>query len=415
MPVVRSYCRRMTSAPGSPGDVLTLISAGSATTRSDLARAHRPRQVHDQPARRRADRAWPGRGDRERRVHRRPAASPAPPAHRGTTPSPGVDLGATHCRIDADGHRRARCWPPARTRCSIADGPETVLAHVDERLDRLLAEAGGPGAALQGDRDGRARARSSSPPAGPTTRRSCPAGTTTRSPSTSQARLPVLVDNDVNVMALGEQRNALAGTRPPAVRQDRHRHRLRHRGRGQAATAAPQGSAGDIGHIRVDGHETRSAAAATAAAWRPCPAARPWPAQARPSSASPAETAAPRRRRALGTGGQHRRRSGWSARAAGGIGEVLASLVNFFNPEVIVIGGALSRLGHVHLLAEIRRRRLPPVAAAGHRQPADRALRARTGINAGVAGRRDARERALPVARARQPHRQRLRGAPCWS
>src|SRR5690606_41402019 len=35
------------------------------------------------------------------------------------------------------------------------------------------------------------------------------------------------------------------------------------------------------------------------------------------------------------------------------IGEVLASLVNFFNPEVIVIGGALARV-HDHLLAGIR-------------------------------------------------------------
>lgn len=35
------------------------------------------------------------------------------------------------------------------------------------------------------------------------------------------------------------------------------------------------------------------------------------------------------------------------------IGQVLAGLVNFFNPSMVVVGGGLSNLGHL-LLAEIR-------------------------------------------------------------
>ena len=51
------------------------------------------------------------------------------------------------------------------------------------------------------------------------------------------------------------------------------------------------------------------------------------------------------------------------------VGSVLANLVSFFNPGLIVIGGGVAGLGHA-LLAEIRSVDLPPVAAAGHREPA---------------------------------------------
>ncbi|MFD2349106.1 hypothetical protein ACFSTC_06465 [Nonomuraea ferruginea] len=53
----------------------------------------------------------------------------------------GVDLGATHCRIalmDMTGDLLAQC----EDSLLIGEGPEKVLAHVDGRIDRLLAEAG---------------------------------------------------------------------------------------------------------------------------------------------------------------------------------------------------------------------------------------------------------------------------------
>src|SRR5690606_21275728 len=65
------------------------------------------------------------------------------------------------------------------------------------------------------------------------------------------------------------------------------------------------------------------------------------------------------------------------------IGEVLASLVNFFNPEVIVIGGVLAKV-HDHLLAGIRetiyRRSLP---LATHHLTI---VPSRTGVDAAVLG-----------------------------
>ncbi len=68
------------------------------------------------------------------------------------------------------------------------------------------------------------------------------------------------------------------------------------------------------------------------------------------------------------------------------LGLLLAGLVSFFNPGMVVLGGEVSMgLGHP-LLAEIRsvvyRRSLP----AGDRQPAHRPVRAR------LAGRRRRRE-----------------------
>ena len=61
---------------------------------------------------------------------------------------------------------------------------------------------------------------------------------------TREHNCPVVVDNDVNIMAVGERlRRRRPGHRQPAVRQDRHRRRLRHlpqwRGVPRARTGAP--------------------------------------------------------------------------------------------------------------------------------------------------------------------------------
>ena len=62
-------------------------------------------------------------------------------------------------------------------------------------------------------------------------------------------RVPVLVDNDVNIMALGAL-DELGRRRPPALHQGRDRDRLRDRRR-RAHPPGRRGAAGDIGHIRV--------------------------------------------------------------------------------------------------------------------------------------------------------------------
>src|SRR4051812_46921599 len=137
----------MTSAPGSPGDVLTLISAGSATTRSDLARltglarstiSQRVDALIERGLVQETDggESTGGRPPRQLRLHTEDHAFA------------GVDLGATHCRVvlmDISGNILATCEDPLL----IGEGPGKVLAHVDQRLDRLLGEAGRPRRALR--------------------------------------------------------------------------------------------------------------------------------------------------------------------------------------------------------------------------------------------------------------------------
>ena len=87
------------------------------------------------------------------------------------------------------------------------------------------------------------------------------------------AHVPVLVDNDVNVMALGEHTSQwptvdhllfvkVATGIGAGIISD-----------GQIRRGA-QGAAGDLGHIAVPGGPSLPADAATPAASRPCPAAR---------------------------------------------------------------------------------------------------------------------------------------------
>ena len=90
----------------------------------------------------------------------------------------------------------------------------------------------------------------------------------------SRFRAPTWVDNDVNVLALGELRRGLAmgvddaifvkvGTGIGAgLISDGHLHR------------GAQGAAGDIGHVSVGEQATRSADAASWGAWRRSPGAR---------------------------------------------------------------------------------------------------------------------------------------------
>ena len=146
------------------------------------------------------------------------------------------------------------------------------------------------------------------------------------------------------------------------------------------------GCAGDIGHIRVDGLRPDLRVRQHRLPRGVLRRRRPRPRRDRRGPVRPlavlaamlAEQRRAHRRRRRPRG---RRRATPSAvqliRDSGRrVGQVLASLVSFFNPGLIVIGGGVTGLGHA-LLAEIRGVDLPPVAAAGHRQPADRAQRAR--------------------------------------
>lgn len=182
---------------------------------------------------------------------------------------------------------------------------------------------------------------------------------------------PVLVDNDVNIMALGELHAGLARAVDDFL--------LLKIGTGIGCGIVVDGtiyrgvsgSAGDIGHIRIDDDGpicacgnagcleayfggaalTRDALAAARSGRSPY-LARRLESGAEITARDVAEAAAagdPEAVRLVREGGRH-------------VGQVLAGLVSFFNPGLVIIAGGVAGLGHT-LLAEIRsvvyRRSLP--------------------------------------------------------
>ena len=193
--------------------------------------------------------------------------------------------------------------------------------------------------------------RSTSPPAARSTRRSCRAGTATRSPTCcrSTTTRPAVVDNDVNIMAVGEHRVHLAEPRAPRVRQGGHRDR---RGRDHQRPRLPR-------HARRGGRHrphplaaptpTCCARAATAAASARSRAARRSRASSRPTgSTSPPRSTSSR------SCAQAEPRAIARVRDAGRLlGEALASVVSVLAPTAIVVGGEMAE-AREPLLAGIR-------------------------------------------------------------
>lgn len=188
---------------------------------------------------------------------------------------------------------------------------------------------------------------------------------------TKELGCPVLVDNDVNVMALGEKQSGVAKN------SDDFLFVKIGTGVGCGILVGGEvyrganGSAGDIGHIQVDedgppcscgnlgcleaffsgGALARLAQAVARSGESPFLAIR-LEEQGTLAATDVADALAagdPVALRLVREGGRH-------------LGLVLAGLVSFFNPSLIVIGGGVAGIGHV-LLAEIRsavyRRSLP--------------------------------------------------------
>jgi predicted NBD/HSP70 family sugar kinase len=333
-------------AEGSHGDILARISDDSATTIAELARQTRKaRSTVDQRVKDLTDHGFLV-GQPE---HVTPGVSTGGrPARRLRLRTAdnlvfAIDLGASHCRMALMdiGHtlRMEREDPLPVTQAP----PETILRKIDHRMREMLTQAGEPVTSV--------KAIGIGVPA--------PIEYTTGKPSNPPILGPgwnghpireffekryggnvtVRVDNDVNIMALGE-----------------HRHRTHSRTRdfmlvkvgtgigcgiiaGGRLHRGAQGCAGDIGHIRISENDSY-----------PCHCGRNGCLEALASGAALA-----RRLSELG----HDAASGTDVirRAADGhretlrllqeagrqIGGVLAGLVNFFNPEVITIGGVLAQ------------------------------------------------------------------------
>ncbi|MCR2783816.1 MULTISPECIES: ROK family transcriptional regulator [unclassified Microbacterium] len=259
-----------------------------------------------------------------------------------------VDLGATHATVavaDLAGHILG-----SRTRqLDIADGPEPVLDSVLADADALLGDIGAPPERLVGVGIGvpgpveHSTGRPTNPPI-------MPGWDRFDVPGYVQAtyQVPVLVDNDVNILALGEQALGWPGVEDLVFVKVATGIGAGIISGGQLQRGA-QGSAGDMGHVQVpyshdsprppgDERDLEAIASGTAIAAE----LRAQGIEARASSdvvtlvrsGNPAAIAATRQ-------------------AGREVGEVLATVVNMLNPSLIVIGGSIARAGE-HLLAGVR-------------------------------------------------------------
>jgi len=281
----------------------------------------------------------------------------------------GVDLGATSIDVEiTDGALEpvAAHQEPA----DIRSGPKVILHRVDEILAKLRAEGAyvrldGIGVGVPGPvsfRDG----VPVSPPIMPGWDRY-----PVRELLAREHNCPVVVDNDVNIMAVGERYGGVAKAAENLLFVKIGTGIGCGIFLGGQAYRGPDGCAGDIGHIQADGHGPVCSCGNVGcleALFGGAALARDALAAARSgTSAALAER--------LSANGSVTAKDVAEGAAEGDltciklirdggrrVGGVLAGLVSFINPSMIVIGGGLAGLGHV-LLAEIRsvvyRRSLP--------------------------------------------------------
>ncbi|WP_394940703.1 ROK family transcriptional regulator [Psychromicrobium sp. YIM B11713] len=259
-----------------------------------------------------------------------------------------VDLGATHILVgltDLSGQLIDQCW----TTADISQGPEAVLDLVIEQGNQLLKDSGREATELAGIGIGlpapveHSTGRPANPPIMPGWDGFDVPGYIQRSFAAQ-----VLVDNDVNIMALGEravfwpEANDLLFVKvATGIGSGLICGGLLQRG--------ADGTAGDLGHVQVPrgmgvfcrcGNEGCLEAIASG------------PALARELSA--AGLAASGSEGVVNLVRAGNVQAIQAIRQAGrDVGDVLATCVNLLNPRVIVIGGALSLAGE-HLLAGVR-------------------------------------------------------------
>ncbi|PSK96493.1 putative NBD/HSP70 family sugar kinase [Murinocardiopsis flavida] len=331
----------------SPGDVLDLINRGDAGTRAELAR--RTGMARSTIAQRvdalieyglvEESESGESTGGRPPRVLR---------LNTERNCVIGADLGATHCRVallDIGGTLLASREDPLL----ITEGPLPVMEHIDARMHELLAETGRPIEAVKAIGIGVpgpvefATGRPVNPPI-------MPGWHEYPIPEYFRDRydVEVLVDNDVNVLALGEHRFAhtdadhllfvKVGTGIGCgIIADGRLHR------------GAQGSAGDIGHIRVPGSgdvlcRCGNTGCLEAVAGGAALAAR----------LTAAGIPAADGRAVVELVNSGNAEAGRMVRDVGRIiGDVLAGIVNFYNPGAIVVGGVMAQV-HEPLLAGVR-------------------------------------------------------------
>ncbi len=368
---------RVAPRPSGTGELFQLLRDGRPRTRSDLATA--TGQSRSTIATRvdllLASGLVSPAGEASSTGGRPPATFAFNPAARVVL---AVDLGATHARL-AVTDLAGRVLAEHGEQIAIGHGPRVVLDRVVEIGRGLLATAGRPtsdlvsvGVGLPGPVD-HATGRPTNPPIMPGWDHADVPGILT-----SALHVPVLVDNDVNLMALGEHTSQWRGV-------DHLLYVKVATGIGAgiisdgALRRGAQGAAGDLGHVAVPGGQERPCRCGNTGCLE---AVASGPAIASDLTARGLAATTSADVVALVRAGDLT--ASHAVREAGrSIGGVLAACVSLLNPSVIVVGGQVAEAGE-HLIAGIRevvyRRSLP--LATQHL----RIVATRTGAEAGVLG-----------------------------
>ncbi len=378
----RDYDPVVDAMPGQPGPlpdealdalvaVLDEVRLGRSSSRAELvARTGLSRGVVAQRVSELIDRGLVVEGDPGPSTGGRPPRQLSFQAHAGHLLV--ADLGATSIDVAVttlDGRILGHLDEPAE----IAAGPDAVLDRVDELFDRLRTGTRGLGGrawaigiGVPGPVEFRT-GRSISPPIMPGWD-----GYPVRERFAARYGAPVWVDNDVNVLALGEWHSGIAaghdnvvvvkvGTGIGAgIISDGRLHR------------GAQGAAGDVGHIQVAGARAvvcrcgnvgcLEALAGGAALARDGEDAALSGRSSRLAAALDRDGAVSAEDVAIAASFGDPVALELLQAAGHQVGAMLAGVVNFFNPSLIVIGGGVARSGDA-LLAAVRetvyRRSLP--------------------------------------------------------
>jgi len=335
------------TSPTGAGRVLSLIRDGEAVTRADLAR-----------------RTGLARSTVAQRVeallaHRlvyeaggSASTGGRPPTVLAFNRSAGVvlvaDLGATHSRLAVSDLAGAPLSERAYD-TDVARPPEEVLGWVHERFEALLEEIGRDADDVRGIGIGVpapvafSRGEPVAPPMMPGWDGFSIPGWFSR-----HYDAPVLVDNDVNIMALGEHWTHWRDTEHllyvkigTGIGCGIVSGRRIHRG--------AQGAAGDIGHVRLAGHDDIICRCGNPGCLEAVAGGR---ALAAKLADAGLDARTSRDVVQLVRAGEPLALQ--AVREAGRcLGEVLAECINFFNPGAIVLGGDLAE-AHQQLLAGVR-------------------------------------------------------------
>jgi glucokinase-like ROK family protein len=343
-------------------EVLDEIRRGTSRSRADLVtRTGLGRAIVARRVQELLDRGLAIEGDLGPSTGGRPPRHLAFPADAGRVLV--ADLGATSIAVaqtDLAGRILGHYTEPA----DIAHGPEPVLGRVEElfvRLEQTSHHGGAPvwgvGLGVPGPVEF-ATGRPVSPPIMPGWD-----GYPIRERFAERFGAPVWVDNDVNVLALGEWRSGIAqghdnvvvvkiGT---GIGAGIISHGRLHRG--------AQGAAGDVGHIGVVNDRSVTCRCGNSGCLEALAGGYALGLQ---GEAAAVEGRSRRLAAALDERGAVTAEDVARAAAFGDpvavalladagrlVGQVLASVVNFFNPSLIVIGGGVAQSGD-QLLASIR-------------------------------------------------------------